>query len=77
MLRSMDREREDQVTELKKQIESGAYTVDPAAVADAMLRRLGLLGEPQITRACSERVLVSRELSAGRREGRLGGPVTN
>ena len=74
MLRRMEREREDQVTELKKLIDSGAYKVDPAAVADAMLRRLGLLGEPQI-RWASESMLVSRELSAGSGEAHLGGPV--
>jgi hypothetical protein len=76
MLRSMEREREDQVTELKKLIDSGAYTVDPAAVADAMLRRLGLLGEPQIRRV-SEGVLIARELSAGSGEARLGGPFAD
>ncbi len=32
---------------LKEQIENGEYEVDPAAVADAMLRRLHGLGEPR------------------------------
>lgn len=36
----MYKDREDKMGELKQQIEAGEYRVDPAAVADAIVRRL-------------------------------------
>jgi hypothetical protein len=40
-----DEDREDKVTELKKQIERGEYRVDATAVADAVIRRLRELAD--------------------------------
>jgi Anti-sigma-28 factor, FlgM len=36
----MNKDREEKMGELKQQIEAGEYRVDPAAVADAIVRRL-------------------------------------
>lgn len=36
----MNKDREDKMGELKQQIEAGEYSVDPTAVADAIVRRL-------------------------------------
>jgi Anti-sigma-28 factor, FlgM len=40
---SMDVDREKKLTEITEQIRHGEYRVDPAAVADAIVRRLGVV----------------------------------
>jgi hypothetical protein len=42
----MDEEHRSKVSDIKDQVRRGAYTVDPRAVADAILRRLQELAEP-------------------------------
>jgi hypothetical protein len=42
----MDEERQSKVSDIKEQVRRGSYTVDPRAVADAILRRLHGLAEP-------------------------------
>jgi hypothetical protein len=40
---SMDVDRETKLTEITDQIRQGEYRVDPKAVADAIIRRLGVV----------------------------------
>jgi hypothetical protein len=40
---SMDVDREKKVNEITEQIKHGEYRVDPTAVADAIVRRLGVV----------------------------------
>lgn len=46
----MDAEDEAKMAEIKEQIRQGEYRVDPRAVADAIVRRLGALAAVRIER---------------------------
>lgn len=40
----MEQKRDEKMAGIKEQLERGDYNVDPGAVADAILRRIGFLG---------------------------------
>jgi hypothetical protein len=46
----MDAEDEAKMAEIKEKIEQGEYRVDPRAVADAIVRRLGYIAAARIER---------------------------
>jgi hypothetical protein len=48
----MDEDRETVVSEIKERVEKGEYTVDPYAVAEAIMRRLSELSSARDSRRC-------------------------
>lgn len=60
----MEEDRNSKMSAIKDQIERGEYHVDPALVADAILRRLGVAASPPL-RVCGDSVAV-RVLPGGK-----------